>query len=172
MNPTQPPRRLSELPSGSTVCADANILVYHFTQVEPLSKASTTFLERGLREQIRIVTTPQMVSDVVHRVMMLEARLRFQVPPRKLVGYLKQYPDAVRQLTGHLDIPGLLCRFKVDICPLTHIHLHEATRFRRDYGLMANDSLLLGLIVTERIQHLASNDHDFRRVPDVTLWVP
>lgn len=137
MNPTPLPRLLSELPSGSTVCADANILVYHFVQVEPLSRASTTFLERGLREKIRIVTTPQAVSDVIHRVMMVEARLQFEVPANKLVAYLKQHPDAVRKLTGHLDISTLLQRFKVEICPLTHIHLHEATRFRRDYGLMA-----------------------------------
>ena len=78
----------------------------------------------------------------------------------------------VQQLTQHLDIPSLLRRFHVDIRPLTHIHLHAAKRFRRDYGLMANDSLLLGFTVTERIQHLASNDRDFRRVPDVTLWIP
>ncbi len=171
MNPT-PPHPLSELPSGSLICVDANVLVYHFIQVERLSEASTSFLERGLREQIHIVTTPQLVSDVIHRVMMVEARLRFQIPSNKLATYLKQHPEAVRQLTGHLDISSLLHRFKVDIRPLTHVHLHAAKRFRRDYGLMANDSLLSGFMIAERIQHLASNDRDFRRVPDFTLWVP
>ena len=90
MNPIPPPRPLSELPSDSVVCVDANVLAYHFTQAGSLTQASTAFLERGLREQIHIVTTPQVVADVIHRVMVVEARLRFQIPPRKLVGYLNR----------------------------------------------------------------------------------
>jgi predicted nucleic acid-binding protein len=154
------------------ICADANVLAYHFTQAEALTQACTAFLERGLREQIHIVTTPQVVADVIHRVMMVEARLRFQIPSRKLVDYLKGHPESVRQLSGHLDIASLVHRFNVDVRPLTLVHLLAAKRFRRDYGLMANDSLLLGFVVTEHIQHLASNDHDFSHVPDITLWMP
>jgi len=165
-------RKLASLPSGSLVCADANVLVYHFTQVKPLASASTAFLARGLSKQIRIVTTPQIVSDVIHRVMLHEARRDLNVPANQLANYLKKHPQVVRKLTKHLKVPTLLRRFNVDIRPVTHIHLHAAKRFRRDYGLMANDSLLLGFMVTERIKHLASNDRDFRRIPQITLWAP
>lgn len=166
------PRRLANLPHQSIVCADANVLAYHFLQIERLSSASTAFLVRGRRKQIRIVTTPQVVSDVIHRVMLYEARRDLKIPADQLANYLKQNPQIVRQLTEHLKISSLLRRFDVDIRPITHVHLHAAKRFRRDYGLMANDSLLLGFMVTERIRHLASNDRDFRRIPDITLWIP
>ena len=80
--------------------------------------------------------------------------------------------NIVRQLSQHLDISSLLRRFNIDIRPLTHVHLHAAKRFRRDYGLMANDSLLVGFMITERISHLVSNDGDFSRIPEITLWTP
>ena len=166
------PKKLGQLRLGSLVCADANVLAYHFTQLQPLASACTAFLERGLRKQIRIVTTPQIVSDVTHRVMMYEAHRELNIPTNQLVTYLKKHPQVVRQLSEHLRIPSLLRRFNIDIRPLTHVHIHAAKRFRRDYGLMADDSLLLGFMVTERIQHLASNDRDFRRIPDITLWIP
>lgn len=166
------PQPLPTLPQNSVVCVDANLLAYHFVQVDQLTATATALLERGLRQEIQIVTTPQIVSDVIHRVMLSEARQQFSIPTNQLVTHLKQHPQVVQQLTNHLDVPSLLRRFNVDIRPLTHIHLHAAKRFRRDYGLMANDSLLLGFMVTERIQHLASNDRDFRRVHDVTLWTP
>ena len=165
-------RQLANLPLSSVIFADANVLAYHFVQLEPLASASTAFLERGLRKQIQIITTPQIVSDVIHRVMIYEANQRLQLPASQLATHLKQHPQVVRQLTQNLDIPSLLHRFNVDIRPLTYTHLHAAKRFRRDYGVLANDSLLLGFIVNERIKHLASNDRDFRRVGDVTLWVP
>lgn len=160
------------LPDGAIVFADANVLVYHFTQVEPLASASTAFLERGLRQRVAIVTTPQVVSDVIHRVMLLEARVLFQIPGQQLTSYLKKHPDVVKQLSQHLDIASLLKRFNIDIRPITHLHLHASKRFRRDYGFMANDSLILGFMATERIQHLASNDGDFERAPVISLWKP
>ena len=81
-------------------------------------------------------------------------------------------PTPPRPLS-ELPSGSLICAdANVDIRPLTHIHLHAAKRFRRDHGMMANDSLLSGFMIAERIQHLASNDRDFRRVPDFALWVP
>jgi predicted nucleic acid-binding protein len=166
------PRSFAEIPQGSVVCVDANVLAYHFIEINQLTAASTLLLERGLRKEIALVTTPQIVSDVIHRIMLYEARQQLAIPANQLATHLKQHPQVVQQLTQHLDIPSLLRRFQIDIRALTHVHLHAAKRFRRDYGLLANDSLLLGFMATERVQHLASNDRDFRRIPDVTLWIP
>jgi predicted nucleic acid-binding protein len=165
-------RQVANLPQRSIICADANMLAYHFLRLEPLTTASTAFLERGLRQQIQIVTTPQVESDVIHRVMIYEARQNVDIPTNQLATYLKQHPEIVQQLSQHLDISSLLRRFNIDIRPLTHVHLHAAKRFRRDYGLMANDSLLVGFMITERIRHLVSNDGDFSRIPEITLWTP
>lgn len=166
------PRSFAEIPQGSIVGIDANVLAYHFIEIDQLTAASTALLERGLRKELVLITTPQIVSDVIHRMMLYEARQLLALPANQLATHLKQHPQVVQQLTHHLDVPSLLRRFRIDIRPLTYVHLHAAKRFRRDYGLLANDSLLLGFMVTEQIQHLASNDRDFRRISDVTLWIP
>lgn len=73
------PRSWRHLPPHSTVCVDANVLAYHFIQIDELTTASTALLERGLRKEIHLVTTPQLVSDVIHRMMLYEARLALPI---------------------------------------------------------------------------------------------
>lgn len=164
--------KLSNLANDSLVCVDANILAYHFNKTAGLSEVSSAFLERGFRDEITIVTSPQVVSDVIHRSMLAEAEKEFQPESKNLANYLKTHPHIVRQLKDNLDIPSLLARLKVNILPLTHVHLHAAKRFRQEYGIMANDSLILGLMRVEKIRHLATNDRDFRQVKGIMVWEP
>jgi len=164
--------KLSNLPDGSEICADANILAYHFNKTPGLSVISGEFLERSYREEITIVTSPQIVSDVIHRSMMAEAQREFGLDSKDLANYLKKHPDIVRQLKDHLDIPSLLARLKVNILPATYIHYHAAKRFRQEYGMMADDSLILGMMRVEKIRHLATNDRDFRRLKGIKVWEP
>ena len=118
------------------------------------------------------MTSPQIVSDVVHRSMIVEATNELKLDPENLANYLKTHPKIVRQLKEHLNIPSFLAQLKVNILPLTHIHHHHAKRFRQAYGVMADDSLILGLMKAEKIHYLATNDRDFRRVKEVVVWEP
>jgi len=104
--------------------------------------------------------------------MMVEATKELKLAPKNLANYLKTHPKIVRQLKEHLNIPSFLAQLKVNILPLSHIHHHHAKRFRQEYGVMADDSLILGLMKAEKIHYLATNDRDFRRVKEIVVWEP
>ncbi|MEM7530935.1 MAG: PIN domain-containing protein [Chloroflexota bacterium] len=104
--------------------------------------------------------------------MIVEAQKSLRLDSADLASYLKNHPQIVRQLKYNLRIPSLLSDLNVDIRPLTHVHHHVAKRFRQQYGVMSNDSLILGFMATEKIQSLATNDRDFRRVREIVVWEP
>jgi predicted nucleic acid-binding protein len=53
-----------------------------------------------------------------------------------------------------------------------HRDLHTSKQYREEYGLMVNDSLIVAVMKREKIQHLATNDTDFERIPDIAVRVP
>ncbi|MEM7538925.1 MAG: type II toxin-antitoxin system VapC family toxin [Chloroflexota bacterium] len=164
--------KLADLPNDSLICADANILAYHFNKTPEYTEISAKFLERSANGEITILTSPQIVSNVVHRSMLAEAQRDFGLDNKNLANHLKTHPEIVRQLKEHLDVPSSLARFRVHMLPLNHIHHHAAKFFRSEYGIMANDSLLLGFMRVEKVRHLATNDRDFRQVKGIMVWEP
>ena len=54
------------LPSGTHIFIDANILIYHFTQV-PLTAACTAFLQRVETGDLHGVTSVVVLAEVAHR---------------------------------------------------------------------------------------------------------
>jgi predicted nucleic acid-binding protein len=91
---------------------------------------------------------------------------------REAVEYLQSHPDFVKTLKKPLPIPSDLARMGVDIQPVSHVELHSSKRYRRDYGFMTNDSLVLAVMKRHKVIHLATNDQDFERVPDIKVWTP
>jgi predicted nucleic acid-binding protein len=50
--------------------------------------------------------------------------------------------------------------------------LVEAMQLAVRNGLLTNDSAILALMRRHGLTHLASNDDDFNRIPDLTVWKP
>lgn len=164
---------LEQLPRGAVVCADANILAFHFVEHEHLSAASRAFLARSVRKEIRVFTPVIAASDATHRVMISEAgrRLGLTSSP-KILRYLKKHPQLVRQLRENLDVVGKLHKLGVDILPVTYRDLHNSKWIRRKFGLLTNDSIIVAMMRSRRIVHLATNDRDFQRVKGIKVWMP
>jgi len=61
------------IPSQASVFVDANIFVYHFSLDPVLAVPCTQLLDRIARQEIRGSTAADVLNDVAHRVMVLEA---------------------------------------------------------------------------------------------------
>ncbi len=55
---------------------------------------------------------------------------------------------------------------------MTYREIHASKCFRDEYGLLTDDSKTLAVMRHHGLTDLASNDEDFRRVPDIRLWTP
>lgn len=164
--------QLSNIPNHTRVFCDANILTYAFLGTEPLSAACLALLKRGARREIQLFTSAVQASHTIHRIMVREAILVFGLELRKAVSYLKKHPDKVRSLTRYKQIPGEFSRARLRILDVTYREIHASKRFRNQYGLLTDDSIILAVMRRHGLTDLASNDKDFKRVSHIRLWAP
>lgn len=169
------PRRvkpLEQLPDGSRVFTDANIFLLAMLDMSNLGAACAHFLARTASGNVQGYTATHIVGEVIHRLMVHEAREQYGLPARDAVQYLQQHPEAVRSLTRHVSVASDIRALGIDIRALTVKDLHASKTARTRYGLLANDALLLAAMLNHRVAHLASNDAAFARVASVQMWRP
>ena len=132
---------LTKQPRGISVFVDANVLVYHFAQMPPLTEVCKAFFERVSRLEIRAFTSAHVVADVIHRIMLAEAIATLGLASRDAVSYLKSHSDAVKQLQWYRTIPSDIAQARVHILDVTYRELHASKKYRADYGLLTGDSI-------------------------------
>lgn len=162
---------LAQLPVSTDVFIDANIFVLAGS-TGPLGQHCLELLDHVQQGLVQGFTAAFVVAEVTHRVMVNEARQQLQRSARETVEYLQQNPTFIRGLTRHLTVASDIGRMGVDILPLTVKDLHASKSFRRDYGLLTNDSLIVAVMGNHRLRHLASHDGGFARIPGLQLWNP
>ncbi|MGB9781720.1 MAG: type II toxin-antitoxin system VapC family toxin [Moorellaceae bacterium] len=161
--------KFEKLPDGSQVFIDANIFIYHFSGT---SKECTSFLERCEREEIFGFTTVNILLEVMHRLMMLEAVTRGFVIPGNVAKKLKSRPEIIRQLHIYAEQIEKIPAMNIHFVPVTEELCLKALPWQQRYGLMTNDSLLLAACQEYNCWNLASNDQVFARIEELTLWKP
>ncbi len=109
--------------------------------------------------------------EVIHRAIVQEAAEKLNLRGGELLQYLKKHPDAIKGLVRHRTVPGIIYRLGVSIEPVTYHDVHNSRWARQNYGLMANDSLTSAFMRDRHIRHLATNDDDFKRAPDIKVWL-
>jgi len=74
--------KLIDINAGSEVFVDSNVFIYHFTGV---SGECSDFLNRCERSELIAMTTVNVVLEVLHRLMMVEAVRKNLVKPPNVV---------------------------------------------------------------------------------------
>jgi predicted nucleic acid-binding protein len=164
-------KSLEQLPDGTAVFIDTNIFVLAGS-AGPIGLACQQLLSRVRQGLVQGFTATFVVAEVTHRVMVNEARQQLQRSARETVEYLQQNPALIRSLTRHLTVASDIGKAGVDILPLTVKDLHASKAYRRDDGLLTNDSLIVAVMRNQKLRHLASHDGGFDRVSGLQLWNP
>src|SRR5207237_1009851 len=94
-----------EIPPHVAVMVDANIVTYALFPQTSLHVVCKELLARGIRRELTLHVTVQVAADVIHRAMVVEAANQgILLKAADAVSYLKQHPQAVRQLTRYRTI--------------------------------------------------------------------
>ena len=165
-------RNLAQLPSGVAVFVDANILTLAITGTGALSQWCQQFLDRTRSRELTGYTATIVVAEVIHRVIVAEARQHLGLSSRDTVQYLQRDPSLVQQLRGHLRVASDVRNLGLDILPLTVKDLHASKAARANHGLLANDSLIVGVMHNRKLRNLATHDSGFAQVPQLQVWMP
>jgi predicted nucleic acid-binding protein len=183
---------LEAVPAGASVFIDANIFIYHFLGV---SRQCAAFLERCSSGDLRAVTGGHVVAEVLHRLMLAEAKAKRppveRGPDRRDgsggrgragdvgvsgtgagIDYLEANPDSVRRLMDYHAAGPAIEQIVKAVLPLTMEVIRASQWARSRDGLLVNDSLTAAMMRAEGMVDLASNDAAFLRAADLTVHRP
>jgi len=158
-----------KLEPGADVFVDANIFIYHFLD---LSADCSAFLERIEEGAYRGTTSVFVLTEVLHRMMIMEAKAKNMVKTPGALKKLAEKPDLVRRLVDYSTVAQVVPDMGIHVLPLTPAHVAASQMVRARHGLLINDSLIVALIRESGIANLATHDEAFCRVDGIRVFGP
>ncbi len=160
---------LDEIPDGSTVFLDANILVYYSTGT---SVSCRRLLDRCASEAVHGLTSLTVLFEVARRLMIIEAQQKGLIRGRNPAQKLAESPEIVKQLSRYEEQVLKFPRMGIEVEEVTTDDFTRSLVWRRRVGLLTMDSLILSIMERRRVRTLASADKGFRPVEEIQLFSP
>jgi predicted nucleic acid-binding protein len=154
------------------VFVDANTFVYYFEPHPVFGPACQQLFLRIENNELQGFTSAQVLGDVVHRVMTLEAASLFGRLMTGMASWLKQHPAEVQRLLRHRLAVDDISLIGIQILPVTGSLVSLAADLSQRFGLLTNDALVLSVMRHHGLTLLASHDADFDRVPGLARYAP
>jgi predicted nucleic acid-binding protein len=166
------PMPLDQVPAPAQVLVDANVLVYHFQPHPGFGPMCHRFMERIERQDIKAITFTNLLGEVAHRLMLIEAATLSGWAGGKVLNRLKQQPSAIQQLTLFQTAVDAVLQSRIGVFPVPAALLSTAAALSRQHNLLTNDALIVALMQRHGLTLLASADADLDRVPGLTRYAP
>ena len=161
--------KLNEITTGSEVFVDANIFIYHFTGV---SDECGNFLNRCEQGDLAAITSVNVILEVLHRLMMVEAVKKNLVKPPNIVRKLNESPEKIKGLNEYFVNTQKINEMGIAIRPVNFETVFKSHMVRMTYGLMVNDSIIVASMQEEGLNLLATNDTGFQKVDEIRVYSP
>lgn len=161
-----------DLPGGSDVFLDANVFIYYAEPHPTFGPACKQLLLRIENQEFQGYTSSAILSSVANRIMTLEAAAVFQRPMQGIVGWLKQHPTEIQQLSRHKQVLDDLSLMNIQVLSVSSSQVSLAADLSVQSGLLTDDALVVSVMRNHGLQALASHDADFDRVPGLTRYAP
>ena len=159
---------LEEIPNGSDVFIDANILIYGLSG---RSSQCRQFLDRCYREELLGVTLLETVNEVTHRIMVAEAYAKRLIPSRTAKALRGQH-TVIPALRDYWHDTERLLALNLLFLTASEAILRAAQQVRESAALLTNDSMIVACMAEYGVSFLASSDRDFERVAGITVFRP
>jgi predicted nucleic acid-binding protein len=159
---------LSQIPDGSDVFLDANILIH---ALNGQSNQCYRLLERCSREEVTGICLFEVVNEATHRFMLAEAFAKNLIP-KPASGELEKKPNMVKQLTAYWQQTQRILSLNLLLLPTNESIVRAAQAERQGAGLLTNDSMIVSCMRDFGINALATNDQAFQRVTNITVYRP
>jgi len=168
-SPVSAASSLSAIRPGAWVAIDTNILVY---ANQRRSLECVAFLERCASGEIRGVVPVPMVAELVHALMLIEARENSWIERANPARSLAERPDLVRRLSRYEIQVREFFGIGLRIEPVGAGDILEGLRIQKEAGLLTNDALLLAAARRLNCEAVASADKAIARAPGFSVFAP
>lgn len=165
------PQPLPQVPNGTNLFIDANILV---SALGGRSAQCLAFLERCSREEVTGLCAYSVLLEAVHQFMVAEARAKGHIPlgQNNPGGYLKRHPAIVVALQDYWLETQRLLSLNLLFLDLEEGILRQSQLERQAAGLLTTDSVVVAFMREYGIATLATGDSDFNRVNGIQVFAP
>jgi len=162
----------ADLLRGDSLFLDANTLVYHFEPHPTLGPACTQLLQRIEQKELIGCCSTHVLSEVAHRLMMIEASRLPGVGLTKVKRRLQQKPAIVQSLMQFRIAIEEVLQGSLRLLTISPAFIVEAAKVSQQTGLLSNDALVVAVMQANGLTKLASADTDFDRLPGITRYAP
>lgn len=165
---------LAALPAGTRVFVDTNIFDLHYRDK---SATCSAFISRVARGEVVAYVNTQVLSDLLHKLMLAEAYAKGFIPKRQasaLKDKLKVDRALAATLTDYQTQFENTLAIGLRVLQISRKILVETKVERARHGLMTGDSLHLGNMNRHStpVQDIVTHDGDFAHIPGLTVWEP
>lgn len=161
--------KLSEIHNDELVVIDTNILVY---ANEQRSQQCVQLLQRCSRDEVTGIVPMPMVGELMHTLMLIEARENGWIDRPNPSRVLSEKPDRIRRLTNYEKQMHQFFGIGFRLESIVMIDFIESMRIRREFGLLTNDSLLAAVARRLNCDAVATADKAFQRLTGFGVYAP
>jgi uncharacterized protein len=161
-----------DIQGGQAIFVDANVFLYYFTAHLKYGPACKNLLDRIENREIVGFTSAHVLTEIVHRLMTIEACQRFGWSVKGIARRLRKHAAEVQQLTRSRQAVDEITLIGVDVLSVGKKHISVAPDISRQAGLLCGDALIVAVMQDQGLILLASEDADFDRVPGITRYAP
>jgi hypothetical protein len=168
---------LDDFRSSQPIFVDANIWTYFALNTEPFQASCAAFLYRVEAGQVLAVTSNAVLNETFYAILVGKAAAELQTTKVKQIHrHLTQDADllvvcyqACLDFAGYID--GLV-QVGLQILAVGYRTQVAALELGRRYGLLPTDALHAATCQRYEINHIATADAHFERVPFLQVWQP
>ena len=159
-----------DIPAGTAVFLDANILIYHFTNHPTCGAACTRLVKRIEQKELQGFVSSHILADVAHRLMTIEAMNRLGWPAAGLAARLRKHRAEIPNLTIYQNAVAKVPQMGIQTLPVMESLVLDATTLSHKHQLLTGDALIVAVMQQHGLTNLASTDADFDHVAGLTRY--
>lgn len=160
---------LSAISPGAWVAIDTNVIVYANQRRSP---ECIELLKRCASGELQGIVPVPMVAELVHTLMLIEARENNWTDRANAARALAERPDLVRRLVRYEIQMKEFFGVGLRIEPVGAADILEAMKIQKEAGLLTNDALLLAVARRLNCEAVASADKMIALAPDFNVFSP
>ena len=165
--------RIQEYSSSDQIFIDSNIFLDYAIPNPEFGEIASDFLEKVEIEEIYAVSTPAVLAEVSHILLLETGAVILKNRNRNIVidkieadrNFSRHCRDAVDKFNEYIsNLDGL------QLIPVMPEDYFQASDLARAYNLMSFDALHLSAMRRSHVRNIASRDRDFERVDGIVIW--
>lgn len=89
---------LAEVPHGSSIFVDSNILLYHLLEDELYGESCKIFLKQVEENELTALTSPIVIAETLFLYLRFWIIKQKEVAPKKALEYLKKHREVIKEV--------------------------------------------------------------------------